>query len=273
MFEVVHECFSSAVEVALSAPIVYHSARLGRLVCSHQQVYPSIFKTLSKTLGTALKWGLVGRNVADVVSPPAPEAHEIVPLTVDEVKRLLKVLENDRLYAFYVLISTTGIRKGEALGLQKSDLRLDEGTITITHSLTQLNGKGLTLGETKTAKSHRELALPKFTVNVLKKHLKHYSLYSNYVFSTGNGTPFSPRNILRHFKAKLVEADLPITTRIHDLRHSFISWLLSSGVSVKDVQHIAGHSQATTTLNIYGHILPGYNRNAADKIEGMFKTE
>lgn len=128
-------------------------------------------------LGTTLKWVLVGRNVAESVIPFTPDTHEIKPLTVEEVKRLLKVLEYDRLYAFYVHISTTGIRRGEALGLQKESLNLEEGTVTIVHSLTQINGKGLTLGKTKTAKSRRELALPEFTVKVLKKHLETYSKY------------------------------------------------------------------------------------------------
>jgi integrase len=93
---------------------------------------------------------------------------------------------------------------------------------------------------------------------------------SGYVFATGNGTPFSPRNILRHFKSKLKEAGLPESTRIHDLRHSFISWLLASGVPPKDVQVIAGHAQFATTMDIYAHIMPGANREAAKKIEGLF---
>ena len=228
---------------------------------------------IRKTLGTALKWGLVNRNVADAVSPPTPEIHEIKPLTVAEVKQLLKVLEGDRLYAFYVLISTSGMRKGEALALQKSDLSLDTGIITVKHSLAQIYGKGLVLGEPKSEKSRREIALPPFTIKVMRKHLMNHPSSSSYVFATSRGTPFSPRNILRHLKSKLKEAGLPESTRIHDLRHSFISWLLASGTSIRDVQTIAGHAQASTTLSIYSHVLPGYNRDAANKIEGMFATE
>ena len=228
---------------------------------------------IRKTLDTALKWGLVGRNVADAVTPPTPERYEIKPLTVEEVKRLLKVLKGDRLYAFYVLMSTTGIRKGEALALQKSSLDLDNGTLTVKHSLAQIYGEGLVLGEPKSEKSKRELALPEFTVNALREHLEKYPNNSGFVFATSHNTPFSPRNILRHFKQKLEEADLPESTRIHDLRHSFISWLLASGTSIRDVQEIAGHAQVSTTLSIYSHVLPGYNREAAKKIEGMFQTE
>ncbi len=115
--------------------------------------------------------------------------------------------------------------------------------------------------------------VPPFTVNVLKQHLKQHPSKSDFVFATSKGTPFSPRNVLRHFKGKLKEAGLPESTRIHTLRHSFISWLLASGTSIKDIQAIAGHAQASTTLAIYSHVLLGYNREAANKIEDMFKAE
>ena len=230
-----------------------------------------VHRIIRMTLSVALKWGLVGRNVADAVTPPTPAVNEITPLTVDEVKRLLKVLENDRLYAFYALICTTGLRKGEALAIQKSSLNLDAGTIIVRHSLSQINGVGLILGEPKSIKSRRELAIPAFTVKVLRNHLANHPNSSNYVFATSNNTPFSPRNILRHFKIKLAEAGLPTTTRIHDLRHSFISWLIQSGQDIKTIQAVAGHSQASMTLSVYGHLMPGAMRSAADKVEKMFE--
>lgn len=230
-----------------------------------------VHRIVRRSLSVALKWGLVGRNVADDATPPTPKNREITPLTVDEVKRLLKVLETDRLYAFYVTICTTGLRKGEALGIQKKNLLLDEGVLLVRNSLSQVNGQGLLLGEPKSKASKRDLALPKFTVDVLRDHLAKHPNNSSFVFATGNDTPFSPRNILRHFKGKLIEADLPSTVRIQDLRHSVISWLLASGgVSVKDAQGMAGHASAITTLNVYGHLMPGHNKKTADNIQHLF---
>ena len=167
--------------------------------------------------------GAVFEKCCATCGPPAPKPREIKPLTVREVKRLLKVLEGDYLYAYYVLISTTGIR---------------------------------------------ELALPIFTVGVLRGHRATRPFDSNFVFTTKNGTPFSPYKIIKHFKRKLKMAGLPDDTRIHDLRHSFISWLLGAGVSIKDVQMIVGHAQASTTIEIYTKSMPGYNRKVAEKIEG-----
>jgi len=77
---------------------------------------------------------------------------------------------------------------------------------------------------------------------------------------------------LRHFKLKLIAAGLPIETRIHDLRHSPISWLRRSRQGIKSVQALARHAQTSTTLENYLHLPPGYNYETADKIEGMFKV-
>ena len=143
--------------------------------------------------------------------------------------------------------------------------------MVIKHSLVQIRGVGLILSEPKSVKSRRELALPAFTVQVLRNHLENHPNSSNYVFATNKNTPFSPRNILRHFKEKLIEADLPTSTRIHDLRHSFISWLIQSGQDIKTIQAVAGHSQASMTLSVYGHLMPGAMRSAADKVEKMFE--
>lgn len=230
-----------------------------------------VHAVIHKTLSQALQWGLVARNVADSVKAPRPDKHPISPLTVAQAKDFLKVLEGDRLYAYYVVLLATGIRKGEGLGLQLSDVSPDCSVITINHSLGSVRGKGLILGTPKSELSRRKLSLPPFAQQVLKDHLSAHNGKTPYVFYTGNNTPFSPRYMLRHFKSALKKAALPETTRIHDLRHSFISWLIASGTSIKDVQMIAGHAQVSTTLSIYSHSLPGYNLEAANKIEGMFK--
>ena len=71
----------------------------------------------------------------------------------------------------------------------------------------------------------------------------------------------------------LKAAGLPPEIRVHDIRHSVISWWLKAGMNIREVQELAGHAQASTTLAIYSHVLPGYNKEAAKKIEGMFGTE
>ena len=228
-----------------------------------------VHSVLRRALGVALEWGLVGRNVAEAVKPPPPEPPEIKPLTIDEARHLLKVLEADRLYAYYALLITTGIRRGEGLALHKEDLDLDRGTVTIKRSISFIPHMGLVLGEAKNVRSNRTLALPEFTINALREHLLKYPNNSKYVFATGNDTPFSPRNVHTYFKENLDKAGLPQTVRLHDLRHSYLSWLVRSGVDIRSVSGVAGHTQLSTTQR-YVWTLPGYNKEVSNKVEGMY---
>ena len=91
------------------------------------------------------------------------------------------------------------------------------------------------------------------------------------LFTTSSGKPISPRNVLRHFHASLAKAGLPRVT-FHSLRHGFVSFLLSKNVPPKDVQAIAGHSSFAVTMDIYGHLMEGAHKEAAKKLDGVFKV-
>jgi integrase len=222
-------------------------------------------------LNIAREWGLVAFNVAENVKLAPSDKREINPLTVSQVKRLFEALEGNRLYCFYVLAALGGFRRGELLGLQITDVNLDEGVVQVRHNLVAVKGRGLILGEPKSDASRRPVVLPEFALNALKYHMANHKGNSEYVFSTGNGTPFSPRNMIRHFKSYLNKAGLPPETRIHDLRHAFISWLLAKGTPPKDVQMIAGHSSFSVTMDIYGHLMPGAQKEAAKTIDALFQ--
>jgi integrase len=182
---------------------------------------------------------------------------------------LLTALDGDRLYPFYVLLLSTGLRKGEALALTLDALDLDAGTIRVDKTLNFLIGRGLVIGETKSERSRRKVALPQFTVGVLREHLANRDVQSKYVFATSVGTPFSPRNALRHFKKVLKKAGLPDKTRIHDLRHTFVTHMLAFGVPPKDVQEIVGHASFGNTTDIYGHLLDRAHAQAAKKMNEL----
>ena len=222
-------------------------------------------------LNIAREWGLIASNVAESVKLAPSGKREIKPLTVLQVKQLFEVLEGDRLYCFYVLAALGGFRRGELLGLQVSDVNLEDGIVQVRHNLVAVKGKGLILGEPKSDASRRPVVLPEFALTGLKVHMANHSGNSSYVFCTSNGTPFSPRNIIRHFKSALSKAGLPPETRIHDLRHAFISWLLAKGTPPKDVQMIAGHSNFSVTMDIYGHLMPGAQREAAKTKDTLFQ--
>ena len=216
-----------------------------------------------------MKWGLVVRNVANSVDAPIPERKPVEPLTREQVKLLLDVLKDDRLYAFYVVALGCGLRRGELLALTWDCVDLEKGEIYVKKSLQAQTGKGLVIAEPKSRASYRIVAMPNFVKQTLLH--KVCIVESPYVFCTSKGTPFGPRNIVRHFKRALLKAGLPETIRLHDLRHTFVSFMLQY-VPPKDVQVIAGHADFSTTMNIYGHLMPGAQQEAAKKMDKLFNA-
>jgi integrase len=219
-------------------------------------------------LNQAVRQNLILRNPTATVSRvPKPKKRYVEPLTVEQVHKLFKAIEFDRLKALWMVAIGTGLRLGEILALTWQCINLDEGYLEVKQNLVEVRGKGLIFGEPKSEKSRRVVGLPDFALDALKSHPK---ASDTLVFATKNGTPFSPRNTLRHFKKILKDAGIPETTRIHDLRHTFISHLLAANEPPKNVQEIAGHSTFSTTMDIYGHLLPGVNTEAAKKIGKIF---
>ena len=229
-----------------------------------------IHTIIHQSLDQALKWGLVARNVADAAETPTPDQRPVVPLTKEQVGRLLEVLKGDRLYPLYVVFIGCGLRRGEALALTVDCIDFEENVIYVRKTIQSITGHGLVLSEPKTVRSRRAVAMPDFVKNVLKDHLEHRTVESEFVFCTSVGTPFLPRNIMRYFKRTLKQAGLPDSIRIHDLRHTFVSLLLSKNTPPKDVQEIVGHASFSTTVDIYGHLMPGAIHEAAKKMDDFF---
>ena len=231
-----------------------------------------IHTIIHQTLDQALKWGLVARNVSDAVDAPKPDKSSVEPLTQAQVQRLLEALKDDRLYAFYVVSLGCGLRRGEALALTWDAVDLEDGTLYVQQIIQHIIGQGLVISEPKSEKSRRVVVMPDFVKEALKIHKGNQVVESEYVFHTSVGTPFYPRNIVRHFKKILDKAGLPGHIRLHDLRHTFVSFMLSQNVPPKDVQEIAGHASFKTTMDIYGHLMPGAQREAAKKMDKLFEV-
>jgi len=187
------------------------------------------------------------------------------------VNILLNHIKDDRLFALYVVYLGLGLRRGEALALQWDCVNFDSGFVLVKRSLQNIKGKGIVVSEPKSKSSHRIVAMPEFVQHTLQRHKEMQIVESDFVFCTSKGTPFSPRNIVKYFKKALREAGLPTTIRIHDLRHTFVSYMLSQNVPPKDVQMIAGHADFSTTMDIYGHLMPGAQEAAAKKMDELFK--
>ena len=222
---------------------------------------------LRKALNQAIKWRYLSFNAAAVVEGPRVDAYEAQPLTKEEARRLMDALKGHRLEALYLMTLLLGLRRGEVLGLLIANLDLEGGLVTIDGVL-QWQGGRLVRGTTKTKASTRTLPLPPSLIPVLKAHLEHQQAkfpQNTYVFASTTGTPINPRNLLRQFKVLLERAGIR-EIRFHDLRHTAATFLIARGEHPRVVMDILGHSQISTTLNIYGHIL---NETRSDAVSGL----
>jgi integrase len=232
-----------------------------------------IHSTLHKALSQAVADGLLPRNAADVEAPrPAPK--EMRPLSEKEANTFLQVARTsgDRFEALYVLAITTGLRRGELLGLRWDDVDLERGTLRVGRSLVREGGRH-TVGETKTRRGRRQVNLTPRTLSALEAHRtrqleEKMRLAETYedrglVFSTTVGTPVNPENLVnRSFKPLLKKAGLP-KIRFHNLRHTCATLLLGRGVHPKFVQELLGHATIAMTLDTYSHYLPSMGDQAA----------
>src|SRR5919202_1597079 len=238
----------------------------------HRQYIRSILRT---ALAQALKWGLVARNAAALTDAPQVERFETHPLIPQQAQAFLEATRGDRLEALYRIALSLGLRRGEVLGLRWEDVDFDRQTVRITQALPAIKGK-LRLAPLKTASSRRILPLSAMLVADLKAHrvqqfeerLKEGTRWQEHglVFTTSIGTPISPRNLVRSFKAVLTRAGLP-DIRFHDLRHSRASLLAAQGVPARVAMDVLGHSNIQTTQNIYTHVFDDAKRQAADALE------
>jgi integrase len=222
-----------------------------------------IHTTLYKGLKQAVKWSLVPRNVADAVNPPRPPKSEINPLTVNQVKALLRAAEGNKLETLYVLAVTTGMRQGELLGLQWRDVDLHSGTIQVRRTI--FSG---VISAPKTARSRRSIRLTRVAMRALQQHHEKQEQESEWVFCSSVGTSISAHNLHnRSWKPLLKAAGLPASTRFHDLRHSCATLLLMKNVNPRLVADLLGHSDVAFTLMVYSHVLENMQGTTAAAME------
>ena len=192
--------------------------------------------------------------------------------------RFLQAIEGDRFEALFTVALALGLRRGEALGLRWQDIDFDRRLLRVNHSLQRFNGK-LQLTEVKTTNSRRVLHLPEILIRKLREHRTRqleerlsageFWQENDMVFASSIGTPMEPRNLNRHFSQLLTDTKLN-HMRLHDLRHFCASLLLAQGVPLKTISEILGHSQISTTADIYAHLSEETKREAISLMDRPF---
>lgn len=237
----------------------------------------NIHVVIHKALADALRWGRVTRNVAEVADPPRVGRRQMNVWAPPELRRFLSHVRDDRLYAAWLLLATTGMRRGEALGLRWQDVDLDAGHTAITQTLVVVDGKPAT-SEPKTSKGRRQLALDPATVAALREHRKRQLEErmawgpawqdSGLVFTREDGSLIHPEAFADQFLRRASAAGLR-RIRLHDLRHSYASAALAAGVHPKVVSERLGHATVSITLDTYSHAIAGLQEEAANRVAAM----
>ncbi len=251
-----------------------------------QQHYSKLLETLSagrvrnvhailhKALKNAVRENVLRENVCDRVTLPRRNTPERRALTQDQAQKLIEAAKESKLEALLIVALTSGLRHGELRALTWSAVDLDKGEVHVRCSVLSLQGYGNVESEPKTRGSRRTVALHAFVIDVLKKHrvslletkLRMGSSWvdRDLVFPNRIGDYFNKGTLYSNFHKILARADLP-QMRIHDLRHSAATLLIAMGVNIRVVQEILGHSNISTTLGTYGHVLPGMQEDAMKK--------
>ena len=240
---------------------------------------------IRKSLDYAFKNDLIVNNPADKVKRPKKNIFVGSFYSKNELSTLFEKSKNDPLHLIILLTAFYGLRRSEVLGLKWSAIDFVNKTITIKHTIVEvkINGKNKILGKdrTKTKSSHRTLPLTDEIIIALgnaKKQQKYYkrkfkksynTKYEEYVCLKPDGSLIKPDYVTRHFPLLLKHIGLR-HIRFHDLRHSCASLLLSKNIPMKAIQEWLGHSDFSTTANIYAHLDINSKLLSAEAISSAF---
>ena len=238
-----------------------------------------VHAVLSSALKKAVELDVLPRNVAKLVQLPKQTKKEMDVLTEDECEMFMNALKGERLETMFSFALATGLRPEEYLGLQWKDIDFDKKTATICRAVIRLPKSKWYFSEPKTKSSRRTLPLPETLVKELRTHrrkqneerLRLGAAWQNHdlVFPSEVGTPSTHSNITQVFKRVLRNAKLRTSLRLYDLRHSHATLLLKAGVHAKVVSERLGHSTIALTLDVYSHVLPSMQAEAAAHLEMM----
>ena len=245
---------------ALIQATYQHLLRRGLKPYSVLQVH----RLLHRSMSHAFHLGLVTRNPTLLVFPPRPSRRSTTALNAEQLLLLLGRTRDDRLNALWVLLSSAGLRIGEALGLRWRDVDLEGGRLSVSQALQRRRGIGLVFVEPKTTRSRRAVELTRRAVEALEQHRRRQSALrlltpgwqeSGLVFTSLRGGAMQPHQANTELTRALAAAGLP-HIRVHDLRHTTATVMLAAGIHPKVVQELLGHKTIATTLDTYSHVLP-----------------
>ena len=232
-------------------------------------VVRSIHMMLHQAFEDAVKERLISKNPTKGTTIPKKSRGELQVLNKEQLDRFIAEVDKDEIWRdFFYTELTTGLRRGEICGLKWRDFDEKRGTLSICRNATAKKGGGVSIGGTKTDTGNRLIYLPESTVKLLKVRKK--QALTEWIFPNPYRPedPMLPNSAYHKLKKILKSAGLP-SIRFHDLRHTFATHALTSGVDGKTLSKILGHTNASFTLDTYTHVTSDMQERAAN-IVGNF---
>jgi integrase len=228
---------------------------------------------IHKALATAIKRGLLSRNVADGADVPKAQKGEMITWDEDDIARFLKAAETTPHYALFYTALFTGARRGELLALRWSDVDLLGAQVSVSRSLHQLKDTSFVFTAPKTKTSSRAIALSPSAIPILSGHKEKMGAIlplkaDSLVFSTPEGGPLRPNTVSRAWTMLATRCGVKVI-RFHDARHTHASLMLKQGIHPKIVSERLGHSGIAITLDTYSHVAPGLQEAAAASFDKL----
>ncbi|MFD6353225.1 tyrosine-type recombinase/integrase [Nocardia tengchongensis] len=237
----------------------------------------SVHTMLHRAFADAKQWKFVTVNPVSGVKPPRVGRRRPTVWTAEQVRRFLLHVRTDRFYPLFLLAATTGMRRSELCGLRWEAVDLDGGYLSMQEARVVVSGRAQS-SDGKSEGSRRRTALDRRTITALRAWQAvqsieqegfgdHYD-QGGFVFTWEDGRPVHPDSIRERFVTWAAEVGLP-PIRLHDMRHSYATNSLRNGINPKVVSERIGHASVAFTLDVYSHVLPGVDRDAAEQMAAL----
>ena len=238
------------------------------------------YGALRNIFGYAYKNKMISENPMDNVEAPKMRKKKVDALSDEQAKAFFEKVKNCPidLQCILTMLITTGLRRGELVGLKWKDIDVSAGVLHVERGVSYTHGSGVVVSTPKTSSSIRDVPLMPATVDVIERYMEDTKkknpssiIKDAYLFHMRDDIfrPIDPNAITRRVKRFMKNNGLPDLSP-HDLRHSCATLLLAQGADVKSVQQILGHSDASTTLNFYVKADLQQMRAATDKMAAAF---
>jgi integrase len=238
-----------------------------------------IHRVLKQALAQAVRWQILIRNPVDAVDPPKVGWHRMSTYDMPQTAALLDVVRGTRMFIPVMLAVLCGLRRGEIAALRWRSVDLVNAQLAVIESAEQMNGS-VRLKETKSGRA-RTVAISASVIEELNNHRRQQAqnmlrlgvrlTETGFVAALEDGSPMQP-TFITHEWVRIIRGTTLPRIRFHDLRHAHATHMLSSGIHPKVASERLGHSKVGITLDLYSHVMPGMQEDAAAKMDAALRA-